>query len=78
MSRKFGQGRFKLEASANVVSVVPGVDELSLDYAELNSHVLEGWWVELDQEVGDVLNECTAAKLDAYYECVQLLPFRPL
>ena len=56
MSGKFGQGRFKLEASVNVASVVPGEDELPLNHAELHSHVLEGWWVELIQELGNVLN----------------------
>ena len=56
MARKFGQGCIKLEASVNVVGVAPGVDKRSADYAKSHSHVLEGWWVELLQELGDALN----------------------
>ena len=41
MVREFGQRHFKFEASVNVVNVVMGVEELSVDYAELHSHVLE-------------------------------------
>ena len=65
MSREFGQGRFKLEACVDVVSVVPGVDESSLDHAELHSHILKGWRLQLRQGIGDALHSGLATKRDA-------------
>ena len=78
MSLKFTQGRFKLEASVNVVSTAPEPDEISIDHAKLYSHVLEGWWMEVHQEIGDVPHGGTALNLIAYHKCAQLLPFRCL
>ena len=58
MSRKFGQGSFKFEACVNVGGIVIpcGVDDFFVNHTKLRGNVLEGWWMEHYQELGDVSN----------------------
>ena len=80
MSRKFGQGSFKFEACVNVVDIflVPGIDDVLLDHAELHRNIMKDWWMKLLQELGDVLDRGCDPKLNADYQGMQLLPFRHL
>ena len=66
MLRKFAQGCLKLQAYVDVfrVIIVRGVDDVLMGYMELCSHVLEGWWVELLQELYSVLNRGFASEPD--------------
>ena len=78
MSRKFGQGRFKVEACVNVVIIIfaRGIDDILIDHTELHSDILEGWWMEYRQELGDVSNGGFITKLFHYRQVPQLLPIQ--
>ena len=68
MSRKSAQGCLKLQACVDVIGViiVRGMDDVLVGYTELCSHVLEGGWVELLQELYSVLNRGFASEPDCH------------
>ena len=71
-SRKLRQGRFKVEACVNVVGIVlvRSVDDIFVYHTTLHSNVLESWWMEYLEELGDILNGDLVPELVAYHECV--------
>ena len=61
-----------MEACVNVVGIVlvRSVDDIFVYHTKLHSNVLESWWMEYLEELGDILNGDLVPDLVAYHECV--------